>query len=147
MPKVAYSARFARSVRNYLQFKQAKQTNQIISFESFRDCYVLDLLDLYRRKVIDLYDTCFLHCRAPFYQGKSTIAIEIRLVAESVKFNPSIGFWLIESIEFSKVFCDWFNECSIAFQLHSIPFDCYLIIFDLWKSWIHQDFHKSNIIK
>ena len=96
--------RSLRSLRALLSAVQASKTDQLnyLIWGVFRDCYVLDLLDLYRRKVIDLYDTCFLHRRAPFYQGKSTIAIDIQLVAESVKFNPSIGFWLIESIEWSS---------------------------------------------
>ena len=52
-------------------------------------------------------------------RGSRSNAIDVRLAAELIKFNHSIGFQLIESIEFSKVFYDWFDECLIAFRLHS----------------------------
>ena len=69
-------------------------------------------------------------------RGSQSNAMAIQLAAESIKFNRSIGFRLIE---FFRLPCD----CNrLAIRLHStgylIASDCYSIIFDLWKSCIRH---------
>ena len=83
-------------------------------------------------------------------RGSQSNAINVRLAAESIKFNQIwlfdwfsivwINLTIIESIEFSKVFCARFDECSIVpFYYIWLLFHCTRLLFHCIRSSIYEN--------